>query len=172
MRDPMHNAPSVDFPVGRSRFEASALTAAAMLGAVVTAAWALQSPPGSTGPLVAALLWLVATVRAACAWWRTGEGTLAWRHGRWQWLGRLDTPIAVEAGDPPAVPARLWIALDLQRHLLAHLDAPPARPRWLWLSRDMAPGRWDDLRRAVYSRATVDALPDPTARADAPAAHP
>jgi toxin CptA len=168
----MHNAPSVDFPVGRSRFEAAGLASVAALGAAVTAAWALQSPVGSVGPVWAAGLWLVTTALAARGWWRTARGALAWRQGRWHWLEVPEADGAGAAGDRPATPARLSVALDLQRHLLLHLNAPPARPRWLWLSRDMAPGRWDDLRRAVYSRATVDALPDPPARADAPAAHP
>lgn len=165
----MNNAPSVDFPVGRSRFEAVGLASVAALGAAATAAWAVQSPVGSVGPMWAAGLWLAATALAAFTWCRTARGTLAWRLGRWHWLDVPETGGAGVAGDPPA--ARLSVALDLQRHLLLHLNAPPARPRWLWLSRDMAPSRWDDLRRAVYSRATVDVLPDSPARADAPAAH-
>ena len=168
----MHNAPSVDFPVGRSRFEALAAGCLVALGAVVTAAWAAQSPAGSLGPVVAAVLWLVATALAVRAWHKTPPGTLAWRNGRWQWLARDQTPVTREAGDPPAMPAHVVVTLDLQRHLLLRLHAPPTPVRWLWLSREMAPARWDDLRRAVYSRATVDALPDSPARADAQAAQP
>lgn len=169
----MNNAPSVDFPVGRSRFEACTIGAVSLLGAAATAAWAVQAPAGDAGPGWAAVLLGVGIVLAARAWWRTPAGWLVWRGVRWRWQagGCNASPLVKTDGLPPGV-ATLSVALDLQRHLLARLDAPGERPRWLWLSRDMAPQHWDELRRAVYSRATAPVLPDTPVRADGPTAAP
>lgn len=51
------------------------------------------------------------------------------------------------------------VALDLQGCVLLRWRAGRGAVGWLWLDRASAPARWDDLRRAVYSRAIVDAPP-------------
>jgi toxin CptA len=169
----MHNAPSVDFPVGRSRFEACTIGAVSSLGAAATAAWAVQAPAGNAGPGWAAVLLAVAFVLAVRAWWRTPAGWLVWRGARWRWQpgGRHASSLVKTDGLLSGV-STVSVALDLQRHLLARLDAPGERPRWLWLSKGMAPQHWDDLRRAVYSRASAPVLPDTPVRAEAPTAAP
>ncbi|HEY0202238.1 MAG TPA: hypothetical protein VGC24_11145, partial [Burkholderiaceae bacterium] len=50
--------------------------------------------------------------------------------------------------------------LDLQSRLLLALYARPGGRGhciWLWLEHRTNPLRWQDLRRALYSRARVDA---------------
>jgi toxin CptA len=48
--------------------------------------------------------------------------------------------------------------LDLQRLLLLRWHGAAGGVQWLWAERARHPDRWDALRRAVYSRATPDAL--------------
>jgi toxin CptA len=48
--------------------------------------------------------------------------------------------------------------LDTQSLLLVRLDEPTQRARWLWLERRARPERWQDLRRAIYSRALASSV--------------
>lgn len=142
----MHTAPSVSYPVGRSRFALAALAALWLLALAAVAAWSLQ---------VAAAPWLRAAafaVLAACAllaargWLRSPQGTLAWDGAGWQW----------QQGDA-AQPGHPELALDLQGRMLVRWLAEAGPARWLWLERNAAPPHWDALRRAVYSRASTGA---------------
>jgi hypothetical protein len=142
----MHNAPAVTYPVGRSSIQGALGLALWLLGLAATIAWA-WTRPDVRFVAAAASLCAGAAALAASAWWRTEAGTLQWDGDDWQLhlRGRAD------AGNPA-------VALDLQGSLLLRWRAARAC-RWLWLDRASAPARWDDLRRAVYSRAIVDAPP-------------
>src|SRR5689334_19485910 len=135
----MHGAPSVNHPVGRSRFAgllAGALWLAAAAGIVL---WSLQVDAG-VARLAAALAILAATgAFASIAWLRSPSGLLAWNGEAWNWCG-------AEEGEPRPV-------LDLQQVLLLRWQAAAGRTRWLWAERRTQPASWDDFRRAVYSRA-------------------
>ncbi len=48
---------------------------------------------------------------------------------------------------------RVEICLDFQSLMLLNLSEPGRPRRWMWLERTADPHRWQDLRRAVYSRA-------------------
>ena len=152
----MHDAPSVSYPVGRSRWAGALAAACWLAGLAGTVLWSSQ-------PQVAwwrlALAWtavVVAGVIAWWAWWRTSPGVLAWDGSGWT---RMPEGGGAAAGE-------LQVALDFQHVLLVRWRAGGAS-RWLWLER--AGGqRWDELRRAVYSRASPAALPD----AEPPAAKP
>jgi toxin CptA len=152
----MHSAPSVTYPVGRSRYAGALLLAGWLLGCVVAGAWWAQAGPG---PLAASL---ACAVLAATGWlalvhWRGRvAGTLAWDGDTWSW----SADGCPEQGEPQA-------ALDLQDRMLV-LWRSGAQSRWLWLERAKAPQHWDDLRRAVYSRATPEALPGPVPPAAKP----
>ena len=75
------------------------------------------------------------------------RGTLAWDRQSWTWTAAGVTDLgAVE------------VCLDLQQCLLLHFRSQSAS-RWLWLERSHCAGRWDDLRRAVYSRARPQTPP-------------
>ena len=144
----MHDAPSVNYPVGRSRW-AAALGAAAWLGgAAVTLLWSAQ-------PQVAAwrlaIAWTAVAAAALLSWraWRAAPGgVLAWDGAAWTWARH-------GAG---GVSGDVRVALDLQRLLLVRWDGADGR-LWLWLERASGRERWDELRRAVYSRARPAALP-------------
>jgi toxin CptA len=144
----MHNAPSVIYPVGRSRFAAAVLSILWLLGALATALGWLQAPAaawrwGGAGALLAVLGLL-----AARSWWRQPSGLLAWDGEGWSW--------SVMGGQESGVPE---VCLDLQQRILVRWVGG-GTTRWLWLERAVRPAHWDDLRRAVYSRARSAVLPE------------
>jgi len=143
----MHNAPAVTYPVGRSSIQGALGLVIWLLGVAVITAWAMTSP--DVGLLTVAYgLSLLAAVWAAIAWKRSAAGELQWNCETWQ-LHLCDRT----AGGHPMV------ALDLQGSLLLRWRADHGAEGWLWLDRASALARWDDLRRAVYSRAIADAPP-------------
>lgn len=138
------------FPVRRSRAVGGVLAALVLAGLVALAAWWLQGVAAAAPfpAAVGAAAWLAAAA-AAWHWWR-GQlcGELYWDGQQW----RLDSLLA---GQPvlllQGAPEVQW---DLQGHLWVCVRGAAGRPRiWLWLERRWQPERWDDLRRAVYSRA-------------------
>jgi hypothetical protein len=143
----MHSAPSVSYPLGRSRFAAALLLLALLLGGAVTALWWFQSQ--SPGWRLGGA-WLVLAAVGAFAgwnWWDCARGNLAWDGETWTWSSdRLVQTGVVE------------VRLDLQRWLLLRWTSGNAS-QWFWLDRAGRRERWDDLRRAVYSRAKPEALP-------------
>ena len=142
----MQAAPSVTYPVGRSRFAAMVLLASWLAGAAACMLWwsQMQSPGWRLALACAALA--AAGAFAGWNWWRSPAGELVWDGNSWS---------GSAIGAPDA--AALEVALDLQRHMLVRRCGAKAS-RWLWLERSRDVHRWDDLRRAVYSRARPDAL--------------
>ncbi|NPC56191.1 hypothetical protein [Caenimonas soli] len=142
----MHSAPSVSYPVGRSRFAATLLLVIWLLGAAGVALWSVQvRAPGWQVGASAALV-LLAGLCAARNWWRAPPGDFSWDGENWNWSA---------AGQEAA--GSLEVGLDLQRWLLLRFTGGKV-VRWLWLERARHPERWEDLRRAVYSRARPQAL--------------
>ncbi|MDL9998408.1 hypothetical protein QTI24_07350 [Variovorax sp. J22P240] len=147
----MHSAPSVNYPVGRSRYAERLL-----LGL-----WAL----GVLGVTVAC-------VQAAGFDWRQGILALsAAVAGLAAWTGvlRCTDPADLSfdgqhwsiSGHAALRTAQASVVLDLQALLLVHLSEPARARRWVWVDRRAMPERWRDLRRALYSRAPS---PEPTAQ--------
>lgn len=151
----MHDAPSVSYPVGRSLWAGTLAASLWLCGLAGALLWAAQ-PQVTFWRL--ALAWTavaVAGVVALRTWWRAPRGVLAWDGSGWTW-----TP---DGGQ--GVSGEVQVALDVQRLLLVRFRAAGAGG-WFWLERGGE--RWDELRRAVYSRAGPAALPD----AEPPAAKP
>jgi toxin CptA len=142
----MHSAPSVSYPVGRSRLGATLMLGAWVLGAGAAAWWWAQVQPATWRAMAAAGLLLASGVAAGWSWACTPRSTLAWDGDSWSWSGQQDASGTLE------------VVLDLQRLLLVRWRSP-AGAGWLWLERPALPARWDDLRRAVYSRAGPEAPP-------------
>jgi toxin CptA len=140
----MHSAPSVTYPVGRSPFAGVLLLVIWLATAVAFVCWWMGGGSGSRLG-AAALLWLATGLWAARQWWRSPKGAVAWNGESWNWA-------AGEPGDNGV----LEVSLDLQRSMLVRWDGKGAS-RWLWLERASRAERWDDLRRAVYSRAALGA---------------
>lgn len=144
----MHSAPSVSYPVGRSR------DASLLLGAL----WAVGACcAGAALYPFAHMGWrqvfLVASVvMTATAARRTLGPALA-----------LDLVFDGQdwslSGQDVRKVARLSVLLDLQFLMLVRLDEPAQRARWLWLERRARPERWQDLRRAVFSHALSSSDP-------------
>jgi toxin CptA len=141
----MHSAPSVSYPVGRSRFAGALLLGVWLLGAGACAAWRVAAPVSSGRSGVAVVVVVCAGLFAAWRWWHMPMGTLIWDQEQWGWSGG--------SAGLPAVPQ---VSLDLQDWLLLRWR-PHSGSRWLWLERASRPEQWADLRRAVYSRARADA---------------
>jgi toxin CptA len=152
----MHGAPSVSYPVGRSLLAGSLLLAAWLLGLVACTVWAWQGASASR-LAVAAAACLAAGAWTGWWWHRQPSGLLAWDAGAWSW----------SAGGPEVESGSVKVQLDLQSLLLLRFTAQ-GDGRWLWVERARLPGRWDALRRAVYSRANPEAPP----RAEPPSATP
>jgi len=149
----MHSAPSVSFPVGRSRMARRLLWGIWALGAAALAAWCVQfSGEGWRTALLA-----VVVAAAACAAWRaprSGEGArLQWDGLHWSCDG------ACRLGGASA-----GVHLDLQSFMLVRLRDAGGAVAWFWLARAMCPQRWLDLRRALYAaapKAAEQVVPQP-----------
>jgi toxin CptA len=141
----MHSAPSVSYPVGRSRSADRLLSIIWTCGAccVAAACYRFDGADWRIGLLA------LSVVGVGAAAWRsalrcTASAELSFDGRHWSLAG----PAGLRA-------ARVKAALDFQSSLLVCLtDARRAR-RWVWLDRSARPERWQDLRRAVYSRAPL-----------------
>jgi toxin CptA len=142
----MYSAPSVSYPVGRSRFAAGLLLVAWLLGAAAVALWLIEARAPGWQRGASVLLVLSVGLWAASSWWRTPAGGLIWDGENWCWSAAGQG----RTGD-------VAVGLDFQHWLLLRWTGGSA-PRWLWLERARHAERWDDLRRAVYSRARPQAL--------------
>ena len=151
----MHNAPSVLYPVGRSRFLGRLVFVLWGLG-VLAAAGQVWQVGGLTGPVL--LTSGSAVLAGALAWWslrQTPQGTLRWDGEAWHWLP--ETLREDKFSEPLTTSPQ--VHLDLQQVLLLSLVPAGSRRVWLWLEKAQSPARWDDLRRAVF--ADRQATPDP-----------
>ncbi len=141
----MHNAPAVTYPVGRSSIQGVVGLALWLLGLAAIAAWGLALHDWKLAAAGASLSVAVA-VPAAAGWWRTSPGELQWHCGVWHFCC-----------NGQATEGRPAVVMDLQACMLLRWQPIQGTPLWLWPQRSGVPVRWDDLRRAVYSRAIVDA---------------
>jgi len=143
----MHSAPSVSYPVGRSRFAGGLLLCAWLLGTAACVVWQMALPSIGLRSWGAAAALVMTAGIAAWHWWRMPAGTLSWDQDQWSWRG---TPLPAGAA--------LQVSLDLQHWMLLRWRSG-RHSSWLWLERAGRPEQWSDLRRAVYSRARPEAPP-------------
>ena len=147
----MHDAPSVEYPAGRSVFQARLEALLLLAWLLLQAGW-LLALEGAAWPgawwfsmLAGLLAWLAARWRARHAI----EGVLCWRSGAdgapggWIWRSALHRH-GSELG------ALAW-SLDLQDHVLLHLRDAAGLGWWVWLEKRRAPESWDELRRALVA---------------------
>ncbi len=141
-------APPVHYPVGRSRWLAGVLAAMALGGLAALLAWALRGAGQHAWWVVPACAgtWLAACLSAWRRWHAQPQGVLHWTGAHWE----------LQAGPLSLAQARLQVHLDLQQRMGVCLLAPQGGRCWLWLESRTQPERWSALRRAVYSRASVD----------------
>jgi len=139
----MHSAPSVIYPVGRSRNAGRLLLALWVLGVCGVVFASSQSARIDWRDGVLLLCAIVAMVGAWTGIFRTeGRANLIFDGQSWSMSGGINLPTAQAA-----------VMLDLQRLLLVRLSEPLGAMLWIWIERDAMPDLWRDLRRALYSRA-------------------
>ena len=141
----MHQAPTVDYPVGSSLFQTWALRFLWLCVGAVDALWWFQSDRIDWRHLLAVALTFGAGAMAFRAWQARNTGTLQWDGQSWWW----------DAGEA-RVSGELKPRLDLQSVLLLDFRADARSRKWLWLERQAAPSHWSALRRAVFAPAQVD----------------
>jgi hypothetical protein len=144
----MHSAPSVSYPVGRSRFAAILLLLVWLMGLAVCTAWWVELHGTGWRAGASGLAAAAAGVAAARMWWQSPSGTLDWDGQAWTW-----------SADQAGGSGTLEVALDLQHWLLLHWSDNSAS-QWLCVERASRVDRWDDLRRAAYSRARPKVPPE------------
>lgn len=149
----MHSAPSVSYPVGRSRFHAICLVAISVAGLVAGLLWRQQAEPVAWQQILFALLWFGSSSAAFQSWRGSLRGILQWDGQVWHWGVGASTAVG-----------RLKVQLDLQHCLLLRLRVDSGQVTWLWLERGGDTILWDALRRAAFSDAASGLAP--AARAD------
>lgn len=143
----MHKAPTVDYPVGPSRFYTLALSViwSGVIG--VDAMWLLRASRLDWRHMLGIAVSLAAgVVMALCARRAAPAGTLLWDGQCWWW----------ETGGVRAS-GEVKPRLDLQSVLLLGFLPHSGARQWLWLEKRTAPTRWNALRRAVHASGQADA---------------
>jgi hypothetical protein len=138
-----HSAPSVVYPLGRSRFLAWILSGLWCAGVLVAVLWfyVTRQLDWRTALVLAALVG--AAVAARSSWTHSPIGQLAWDGEAWRWeSASYQTGIAGY---------ELSVIADFQRSMLLRLENHAHARLWLWMEQSAMPQRWLDLRRAVYS---------------------
>lgn len=148
----LHSAPSVLYPLGRSRFLGCCLLVGWLLAAGVTLYWWRASATTDWRPLFGCVALLLAAWVIATGWQRAPVGRLQWDSQRWRWESAVYR--SGTALEPPRV------VLDVQFALLLRLDNQAGAAWWLWAERSAWPSRWLDLRRAVYAKHRPTTLQD------------
>lgn len=138
-------APAVLYPVGRSAVLAAGCGSIAFGGLLALGYWAAQGAWRHPWWVVGAVFatWIVVVAFALRFWRALPAGDLHWGGAHWE----------LKSAGRSVDGARLRVHADLQRFMLVRLESADQPPCWLWLERRAHPERWNDLRRAVYSRA-------------------
>ncbi|MET3497469.1 hypothetical protein [Variovorax boronicumulans] len=160
----MHSAPSVTYPVGRSRGATRILVLLWALGACCAGASCYLFDSAGWRQLLLVLSVLFSGVAASFGLRRDGAAILHFDGLHWSLAG-ADRSRGVRA-------AQAKVALDFQSLMLVRLAESGRAGRWVWLEQRTQPERWRDVRRAVYARPpAAEPAGDPwraTAPADAP----
>lgn len=154
----MHSAPSVSYPVGRSRVGHAILWVIWAAGACCACAWRYQNDSDEARWAMVLGAFLVASLALGWALGPRAARVLRWDGAFWSL-----------SGAKPLGMAEATVALDLQGTLLLRLQEAGRATQWLWADRAAAPERWNAMRRAVYCRApSPQDTGLPTAAAPAP----
>ena len=142
----MHSAPSVSYPVRRSRSVRRLLMGAWCAGAAIAAlaAWQMQDAGWRAALLALGVLVSGLALRHGMSGSRAFEGVLHFDGAGWSMSGSSSGSVGFAT--------RAEVCLDFQTVLLLRLRVPGQATSWLWLERDCDPAHWPDLRRAAYSR--------------------
>lgn len=156
----MHNAPTVDYPVGRSRFQAVSLFTVVLGGACVDWMWLSVADRLDWRHWLALMVSLGSAMTALYVWRNSHIGLLRWDGRSWCWVCK-----------GVSVTGLINARLDLQGLLLLEFRPQSGLQRWFWLERSAARVHWSALRRAVYAPVSDDEVALQTIPAQE-AAHP
>jgi toxin CptA len=142
----MHSAPSVSYPMGQPRVVRRGLWGVWCCGAACAmAATAARDAVGwSALVLFFSVLLAFVVLRRSLRRASADAGLLHFDGQGWSLVG-----------DFPSCEGKVEVCLDFQSSMLLSLREPGHPRRWLWSARADLPARWNDLRRAVYSRAAT-----------------
>ncbi len=137
----MHRAPSINFPVTRSRWQLRFIALLSLLA--MAALWAFVREQGALDARILTLATAIVASSAAAfvGWQKSAVGSLRWDGQHWYW-----------SGFSASQACHLSLLVDFQSVLLVSLVADTrAVPLRLWL--EMPPGNvsWKPLRRAIIS---------------------
>lgn len=135
----MRSAPSVVYPVLRSRRVGVLLALLWCLGALPVTGWGVQVAASPMLCLAVVAWTLVAGALAAWQWWHAEPDHLSWDGRSWSTNTVHD--------------ARVVVALDLQWLMVLRVVPVAGRALWLLLDRDAAPAAWHPLRCATTASA-------------------
>ena len=139
----MHNAPTVSYPLGRSAWLGAPLVVLWLAGVAALAIWCASVDALSWRQGLDLALWLLLGGWSWRAWRGQVQGELSWTGMHWLLLRDPSAPCE----------GMVSVQLDLQHLLLLRFTPVTGPACWLLPLRATQPQRWQDLRRAVYSRA-------------------
>lgn len=137
----MHTPPTVEYPLGPSRWFRRAWALLWSIALTVPIAWLWHAGPGALAPWIGLCVALLTAALATRIGRVVHNGVLVWDTNTWWW----------ESG-PARSSGRLTAELDLQNMLLLRFVSDAGLHHWFWLERGMDPVRWLALRRAVFAR--------------------
>lgn len=147
----MHSAPTVSYPVGRSRFQGWLIVLTGLMALVLGMFWREQADLAGWRQGLFLVSLLVASGIALKTWLQTPNGALRWDGQAWSWTC-----------GPAVIGGRVTVHLDLQFCMLLRMRTETGVQQWFWPERGVALPLWSALRCAVYSRAsTVQTLAPP-----------
>jgi len=155
----MHNAPSVTYPVGRSRKARSIEVALLAAGALAVALFCLQVQGALWQKAALALSWGTAMAAVVLARRLPAVAQAQWEAPAWTLTGTR--------GEAILGAAQARVHLDLQGLVLAQLSDDSGASRWLWFERAADPARWLAVRRALHAQSSDGAGTAPAAEAGA-----
>jgi toxin CptA len=143
----MHSAPSVRYPVGRSRILAAALVVIWFVAVGTALAWFYLGERFGWRQWLELACLLASGLAASAYWWAMPTGVLHWDGQCWAW----------EAAGAGRTVVQLGVQLDLQRSMLLRLAADHCGTSWCFVERATNRARWNDLRRAAHAPAGTSA---------------
>lgn len=154
----MHNAPPVDYPVGRFSWGPRVSFLLAALAALGLITWGVLSVQSVTLVAVAMVFWLASVMAAK---WFVNREFL--HDGHFVWDGEAWYRRDAQQQD---CPVQVQVLVDAGRAMLLACHAPIASVgeghgrQFAWLQQSNMPLSWHGFRCAVYSRPMGDARPD------------
>jgi toxin CptA len=104
--------------------------------------WLYTSRQAAWAIFIVGVALLLAGLGARYGWKNSPVGQLAWDGQLWRWESAVyQTGVAEQ---------QLFVIADFQHLLLLRIENRAHASLWLWAERRAFPGRWMDLRRAVY----------------------